>query len=47
MVVSGPRFLDRLVLFAAAKRAKRACVKPTPGSREREKIALGWQQRLH
>jgi hypothetical protein len=47
MVVSGFCFLDRLVLFAAAKRAKRACVKPTPDSREREKISPGWQQRLH
>jgi hypothetical protein len=47
MVVSGLFFVDRLVLFAAAKRSKRACTKPTSDSREREKIAPGWQQRLH
>jgi hypothetical protein len=47
MVASGPSFLGRLVVFAAAKRAKRAGTKPTSDSREREKIAPGWQQRLH
>jgi hypothetical protein len=47
MVASGFSFLGRLVLFAAAERAKAASMKPTPGSRQRDKIALGWQQRLH
>jgi hypothetical protein len=47
MVAFGLCFLDRLVVFAAPKRVKRACTKPTSGSREREKIAPGWQQRLH
>src|SRR5215813_6519516 len=40
-------FFDGLVVSRAAKRAKRAFMKPTFDLREREKIAPGWQQRLH
>jgi len=47
MVASGLCFLDWFVISAAAKRAKRAYMKPTPDSREREKIAPCWQKRLH
>jgi hypothetical protein len=47
MVAFGLYFLDRLVVLAAPKRAKRARTKPTSDSHEREKIASAWQQRLH
>jgi len=40
-------FVDRLVLFPAAKCKKRACNRPTSNSREREEIVSAWRQRLH
>jgi hypothetical protein len=40
-------FVGRLAFFAAAKREKRGCKKPTSDSREKEKIVSAWQQRLH
>src|SRR5438552_10230873 len=46
-VTSSLFFVDRLVLFPAAKCKKRACNRPTSNSREREEIARGWQQCLH
>jgi hypothetical protein len=44
---SGFRFVHQLVFLAADKCPNRACKKPASDSREREKIAPGWQQRLH
>jgi hypothetical protein len=40
------RFAHQLVFLAANKRQSRACKKPASDSREREKIAPGWPQRL-
>jgi hypothetical protein len=39
--------IDWFVLRAAGQSQKHICKKPTSDSREREKIASAWQQRLH
>jgi len=41
------RFIDWFVFLAAGQSQERTCEKPTSDSCEREKIAPGWQQRLH
>src|SRR4029077_15486693 len=41
------RLIGRFVLQAGGQRHKCICKKPASDSREREKIASGWQQRLH
>jgi hypothetical protein len=41
------RFVNRFVLWAAGQSQKRICEKPASDSCAKEKIALGWQQRLH
>jgi len=41
------RFVHQLLFFEADKCQNRARKRPASGSREREKVIPGWEQRLH